>query len=258
MLGQLGTVPNCVFVLSVLLCTDRARWMCTSEMLDDELNFLSAVFIKNGYPPQFIKKNLEPRMEFPKVTTVEKKRLYISLPFKGDTAAQSISRRLTNAVMRTYNAAVLNVPFCSKPVLVQRLKDKLPISSTSCCVYSFSCSCGASYIGKTTRRLSERVREHHPAWIGTGMQKTINSAVVAHLVDSNHVVNIHSAFNPIHRIPNRYPRGVKYRLLSAAEAIAIRLRNPDLCSHKRFVQALGLPWPAITRSGDATVMATSH
>ena len=31
-------------------------------------------------------------------------------------------------------------------------------------VYSFTCSCGTSYIGRTTRRLSDRVREYHPVW----------------------------------------------------------------------------------------------
>ena len=138
--------------------------------------------------------------------------------------------------------------FQYKPVVFQRLKDILPSSSSSFCVYSFSCSCGASYIGRTTRRLSDRVKEHHPAWIGTGLQKTITSAVVAHLVDSNHVVSVNKAFTPIYRISGRYSRGVRHYLLSAAEAIAIRLRNPDLFSQKRFVQALSLPWPSISRA----------
>ena len=207
---------------------------------------------------QLIRRNLKPRVETSKVVTVQRKSLYISIPFKGDTAAESISRRLANAVKMTYNAAQLHVSFHSKPVFVQRLKDRLPPSSTSFCIYSFSCSCGASYIGKTTRRLSERVREHHPAWIGTGSQKAITSAVVAHLVDSNHVVDVSKAFSPIYRIPNRYSRGIRYHLLSAAEAIAIRLRNPDLCSQKRFVRALSLPWPTITRTDDATSAAISH
>ena len=162
--------------------------------------------------------------------------------------ANVVKRRLSGAVNTTYNAASLRISFTSKPILVQQLKDKIPASSASFCVYSFSCSCGSRYIGKTSRRLSERAREHHPAWLGSGVQKTITSGVVAHLVDSNHVVNISTAFSPVYRVPNRYTRGVKLQILSAAEAIAIRLIDPDLCSQKRFVQALRLPWPAIDRS----------
>ena len=204
-------------------------------MPDDELNFLLTVFNKNGYPPQFMKKHLEPRMELLNVTRVVNKRIYISKPFEGDAAAQSISERLTDTVMRTYNAAVLNNSFWFKPVLVELLKDKLPISSTSFCVYSFSRFYRASYIGKTTIRLSERVREYHPAWIGTRIAKTINSAAAAYLVDSDRVVNIHNAFNTVHRITYRYTKCVKYHQLSAAEAIAIRICNFDLCSYKRFI-----------------------
>ena len=148
----------------------------------------------------------------------------------------------------TYNAASLRIFFTSKPILAQPLNDRIPVSSTSFCVYMFPCSCGASYVGRTSRRLSERVKEHHPAWIGSGVQKNITSGVVAHLVDSNHVVDIDAAFSPIYRVAGRYTRGVKLQMLSAAEAIAIRLHNPDLCSHKQFVQSLCLPWPAIHRT----------
>ena len=145
----------------------------------------------------------------------------------------------------TYNAARLRISYTSKPMIVQQLKDKIPFLSTSFCVYSFSCSCGSRYIGRTSRRLSQRIKEHHPAWLGSSVQTTITSGIVAHLADSNHVVDVNSAFSPIYRVSGRYTRWVKLQMLSAAEAIAIRLINPDLCSQKRFVQSLSLPWPAI-------------
>ena len=72
--------------------------------------------------------------------------------------------------------------------------------------------------------------------------------MVAHLVDSNHVVDVNTAFAPIYRVPGRYTRAVKLQMLSAAEAIAIRLHDPDLCSQKQFVQSLRLPWPIIDRT----------
>ena len=190
------------------------------------------------------------RAVLPKLPTAKKKTLYLALPFKGDTIADVAKRRLCNAVNTTYNAASLRVSFTSKPIFVQRLKDKIPASSTSFCVYLFSCSCGSSYIGRTSRRLSERVKEHHPAWLGSTLQKTITSGVLAHLVNSNHAVDVNFASSPIYRMPGRYTRGVKMQILSAAEAIAIKLFDPDLCSQKRFVQSLRLPWPAIHRTVD--------
>ena len=150
------------------------------------------------------------------------------------------TRRLKNVIDQTFYAAKLRLCFKSSPVIVQRLKDRLPAFSASYCVYSFACSCRASYVGKTTRRLSERVKEHHPAWLSHGVTKSVNSAIVAHLSDTSHSVNVSEAFRPIDRVPGLYSRPVRCRLLSAAEAIAIRLHHPNLCSHTRFVQAVGL------------------
>ena len=163
--------------------------------------------------------------------------------FNGDTEAEIVQRRLSGAVDRTFYAARLKFVFTSKPIVCLRLKDRVPDSAASFCVYSFTCSCGTRYIGRTTRRLSERVREHHPAWLNTGAIKAIRSAVCSHLVDSNHSVDVKSAFHPIYKVRNRQSRLVKCQILATAEAVSIRIHNPPLCAQKQFVQALKLPWP---------------
>ena len=114
------------------------------------------------------------------------------------------------------------------------------------CIYTFDCSCGASYVGRTTRQLSKRIREHIPTWFGKGQQKSINSSILAHLVDTNHQVDTQKAFKVIYRIPSKLPRGLRVRLLHTAEAVCIRLLKPDLCIQKKYVQALALPWPEKT------------
>ena len=84
--------------------------------------------------------------------------------------------------------------FTSSPLHRLRLKDKVSDSAASFCVHRFSCSYGACYVGHTTRRLSERIREHHSAWLGSGVIKSNKSSVCAHLVDSNHTVQTTQAF----------------------------------------------------------------
>ena len=141
--------------------------------------------------------------------------------------------RLQKTVDTTFKATKLCMHFNSKPLIRSQLKDKMPSSTTSFCVYSFVCSCGASYIGCTTRRLSDRIREHHPAWLNKGLnRKTTSSAILCHLVDFNHTVNINDSFSIISRIPNYRSRMTRLRLLSTAEAVSIRLHNPELCSQK--------------------------
>ena len=64
------------------------------------------------------------------------------------------------------------------------------------CIYRFDCSCGASYLGRKARNLSKRMAEHHPAWLGKGVVKSIRSSIVEHLVDTGHQV--------IYKMPFRY------------------------------------------------------
>ncbi|CAH8493014.1 unnamed protein product [Dicrocoelium dendriticum] len=232
--------------------TERARKICTEDTLSDELSFIRSVLEQNGYPDKFIRRHMEPRAPKVQPITAEKRLIYLSLPFKGDVIAERTTRRLCNATARTYFAADLRVSFTSTPVVSQHLKDRLPRSNISFCVYHFSCSCRASYIGKTTRRLSERVREHCPAWLYTGVRKTVVSAVLGHLADTNHQVNVREAFRPIYRISGRHTRALRCRLLATAEAIAIRLHNPELCAQKKFVHALQLPWPQASPCYDTT------
>ena len=118
------------------------------------------------------------------------------------------------------------------------------------CMYSFTCSCGAGYIGRTTRRLSDRVREHHPRALTTGLARIGSSSILDHLIDSGHTVDVETAFRPIYRVSGFHSKGVKYRILATAEAIGIRLLRPTLCNQKLFVRALKLNWPKINRAGD--------
>ena len=168
------------------------------------------------------------------------------IPFKDDIAAEKIHQRLSQSLNRTFKTANLRCCFSTSPLIVLNLKDKLPVHDQSMLVYSFSCCCAAEYVGRTTRCLSKRIKEHHPAWIGTGTTKGITSAVVSHLVDTNHEIDLKTAFRIVYKVPGNQPKSVRQRILATAELIAIRLRSPALCHQKRFVLSTCLPWPKVT------------
>ena len=99
-------------------------------------------------------------------------------------------------------------------------------------------------VGGTTRQLSKRIREHILTWLGKGQQKSINSSILAHLVDTNHQMDTQKAFKVIYRIPSKLPRGLRVRLLHTAEAVYIRLLKPDLCVQKKnMCRLLYFPGP---------------
>ena len=176
-------------------------------------------------------------------TTVSKKQLFLKLRFNSYVASDVLNLRLFRALRRTYAAATLCLSFSSRRIMIAQAKDKLPNCATSMCIYKFSCSCGESYIGRTTRQLNKRVTEHLPSWFGKGETKSIRSSILSHLIDSGHQVNRNSAFKVIYRIPSNLSKGIGTRLLNIAEAMGIRENNPSLCIQKKFVLPLSLPWP---------------
>jgi hypothetical protein len=209
---------------------------------------LKDIFAKNGYPSRFVQKTIQSVKVIPKAAQAEKKPVYISLPFKGDVVAELMTRRLKKSIEDTYAAAQLRVVFRSKPIISLQMKDRLPRFSTSYCVYSFECPCRASYIGRTTRRLAERIREHCPAWLTRNVVKSTSSAIASHVIETSHSFISSEAFQVVYRVPSIHSKLAKSRLLAVAEAISIRLRNPDLCAQKQFVRALQLNWPATSSS----------
>lgn len=177
------------------------------------------------------------------ITTVPKKLLYLNLPYKDDINSQLMTRRLARSIERTFYAAQLRIIYSSNPIIRQQLKDQLPRQAASMCVYKFVCSCGVSYIGRTTRKLSKRMSEHHPAWLTKGFTRKITSSILAHLIDTGHHIDLKKAFSPIFVVPSRLPSRTRIQILNTAEAIGIRVYRPELCIQKRFVQSLILPWP---------------
>ena len=237
MVQKRNLVKNLVF---------RAKNICTEDTLKDELQNIRNILRDNGFPDKFIEKHMVAQPRKPKTSGVPKKTLFLNLAFKGDLASEVLINRLQKAVEKTFNAAYLLLTFQTRPALKPTVKEQLPSPTSSMCIYTFDCSCGASYVGRTTRQLSKRIREHIPTWFGKGQQKSINSSILAHLVDTNHQVDTQKAFKVIYRIPSKLPRGLRVRLLHTAEAVCIRLLKPDLCIQKKYVQALALPWPEKT------------
>jgi hypothetical protein len=224
--------------------TFRARKICSPDNIEQELSNLVKLFLKNGYPDKFIKANMKEQQVQPIIQLATKKNVYLRLGYKGETVSEMLSFRIRKAVESTYPATKVQFLFTNRPMLISELKDKLPSSTASFVLYRYFCSqCAVSYIGRTTRRLSERIKEHCPSWLGKGTIKKINSSVLAHLVDTDHPVNRDMDFSVIYKVPFSHSRCLRQRCLNIAESVAIRLHNPPLCVQKRLVHTLLLPWP---------------
>ena len=90
--------------------------------------------MQSGYPEKLVDKTINSMRDKAKPITVEKKGAYIALPFKGDSVAQLITRRLTKRIEETYKAVKLFIHFSSTCLGTLQLKDKIPCFTTSFCV----------------------------------------------------------------------------------------------------------------------------
>ena len=234
--------------------TARTTRICSNDTIEQELEHLKQVFIQNGYPLRFITTNMDKAKHQMSLSLAPKKKVYLNLPYKGESLSDLITRKLANAVENCFPAASLCLSFSSTGLINWNLKDKLPKSTASFCVYHFVCSCGASYVGRTTRRLSDRIREHCPPSLARGGRTSNSSSIAEHLMETGHTINGTTDFQVLYRvIPNR-SQPIRFRLLSIAEAIGIRLFKPELCVHKKFVKTLNLCWPsphAVTSGGSS-------
>ena len=174
-----------------------------------------------------------------------KKIPYLHLRFKADTLNEIITIKLNNVLRRKLSPAHLRISYANHPILSRHFDGELPSSTTAMCVYKFDWSCEATYLGHTIRRLSARLKEHHPAWLIEGRIDNIRSGTVQHLFDSGHRINPDQTFSVHYRVPSNLPRPVKFRTLCMARVVGVRILKPVLCIQKHISHPLSLSWPNI-------------
>ena len=130
-------------------------------------------------------------------------------------------------------------------------------------IYQFSCHCDSRYVGRTSQRLQDRIKQHVPKSICpcSSSQKCLlparrcksSTQTNTQSLASDSVVGLHLLQNPTcaqHYDDSRFSilaQGCSPFHLSALEAIFIKT-NPALCRQKRIQVQLK----------DCTLMALSH
>ena len=131
-------------------------------------------------------------MHTPIALTVEKKELFIILPYLGNLSL-TIRTRLQNSINRNLSFYKIKVIFKSTTHLSNffRFKDKMAFNLRSNVVYKFSCGrCNGNYYGETCRHLNIRVGEHSGISPLTGKKSKAKTttAIKDHMLFCNHVV----------------------------------------------------------------------
>ena len=226
----------------------RALMICSNTKLKDEIYRLKEIFLDNGYPESFVLKHISMKIsQFsePKRFGPEKCPVYLRVTYTGK-ASLTLEKNVKAAVENCYGSVTTRVVFVSKQMLPTARKDVLPALQKSSVIYEYKCHCDSRYVGRTSQRLQDRIKQHVPKWLEStttsqrsqpkrACKKTkstpeCDSAIGQHLLENDQCA---ANYNKSHFSILDTARSIFH--LKLLEATYIRLRRPNLCRQKEFV-----------------------
>ena len=90
--------------------------------------------------------------------------MYLKLSWIGNISSK-FENQINKAITSCFYAVKPCVVYNTRVMLPSAKKDSVPTTQKSCVVYVFLCRCEARYVGRTTQRLADRIKQHVPTSI---------------------------------------------------------------------------------------------
>ena len=142
----------------------RTIMICSKSKLDQELGKICSILLENDYPKRAInlafKRKLQQLNSNP-VHTVKKCPVHLHIPWI-ENVSMKFEKQITSAVKRCFFSIEPCVIFNTRQLFPAIKKDMLPSHHHSNVIYQFLCHCDSRYVGRTSQRLEERIKQHVP------------------------------------------------------------------------------------------------
>ena len=151
-------------------------------------------------------------------------------------------KQITSAVKHCFSSVKPRVNFNTRQLLLAIKKDVLPSHHHSNVIYQFVCHCGSRYVGRTSQRLEERIKQHVPRFIANPPASPNRQSLSRSCKDNTRPQQYHESSIGPHLLYNAQcalhysnkklsilVRGRSFFHLSALEATFIKSLNPLLC-----------------------------
>ena len=142
----------------------RALFICSSSTLQAELDKIRFILVVNGYLNHIILSTISKTIQQFNQSSQhgpKKCRVYLHLPWL-ETISTKFEKQITTAIQRCYFAVETRVAFTIRPLLPATKKNILPAHHHNNVIYKFVCHCNSRYVGRTSQRLQERIKQHVP------------------------------------------------------------------------------------------------
>ena len=90
--------------------------------------------------------------------------VYLHLPWLGNVSMR-YEMQIKTALKRCFSAVEPCIVYTTRQLLPVAKKDVLPAFHQSNIVYQFLCHCDSRYVGRTSQRLQQRIKQHVPKTI---------------------------------------------------------------------------------------------
>ena len=135
----------------------RAFVICSKGKLDPELDKILSILLENLIKST-IKRKLQ-QLNLNPVHTVKKCPVYLHFPWIGNVSMK-FDKQITSAVKRCFFSVEPRVVFTTRQFLPATKKDVLPSHQQNNVIYQFVCHRDSRYVGRTSQRLEERIKQH--------------------------------------------------------------------------------------------------
>ena len=227
--------------------------ICSKTKLGSELDKIKQLLNENGYPEDVITACFKEKLAnftSEKPFGPEKCPVFLKLPWIGNVSSK-FEKQINKAITCCFYTVKPRVVYTTRVMLPSAKKDRVPTTQKSCVVYEFLCRCEARYVGRTTQRLADRIKQHVPTSIrkktntlreqpprtckGSNSKIKCDSAIGQHLIQNPECAKTYTDDN--FRIIGQARSSFH---LSVLESVYIKTQNPVLCKQKEFVFSLGL------------------
>ena len=224
----------------------RAVKICSPATLKDEFDNLRRILTNNGYPLDVINTTIakvtDSRNDPTRIVSndAEERIVSIRLPWIGNIS-RKFAAQTTTAITQAFPKVRPVVAFTTKHAFAGVAKEALPTLSKSSVVYAYTCSCKRMYVGKTTQRLAERIKQHIPPKLLTEdkqlQTRAADSAITKHLISSRKCMTSEDGLTERFAVL-ALARNKSH--LDVLEGLFIKHLTPELCAQKEHVRVLQL------------------
>ena len=145
----------------------RALMICTKRRLNAVIERIKKIFVDIGYPKNVINAQITRKIaQFStlKLFGPQKFPVYLRVSWIGKPSI-NLEKEVKTAVESCYGSINTRLVFTSKLMLPVTRKNVLPTTQKSSVIYEYKCYRDSRYVGRTSQRLQDRIKQHVPQWL---------------------------------------------------------------------------------------------